>query len=101
MKLANKDSATAVIKDGWIVIGVPIKNLGAALEGAWASGHQDGRYRITDIDVFAKEVVHELNNEAEDGTTAIHMLFDKAMYEAIDQGSQGVEDHPDQEGDDK
>lgn len=93
----NTESAKAVVRDGFILIALPIANLGAALEGAWASGHQDGRYRVTDAEVFAKEVVHELNREQEDGTTPIHLLFDKCMYEAIDQGAEGVEEHPDQE----
>lgn len=95
--LTNKQSAEAVIKDGWILIGVPITNLGAALEGAWACGENTPRYRVTDADAFAKEVVSELNRESETGTTMIHQMFDKAMYEAIDQGGEGVEEHPDQE----
>lgn len=90
------EPATAVIEDDTIIIRLPIANLGAALEGAWASGHQTGRYKVTDAEAFAKEFVIELNREAEDGTTPIHGLFDKCMYEAIDQGAGGVEEHEDQ-----
>jgi hypothetical protein len=99
IKLANKESATAVIKDGWIVIGVPVANLSAALEGSWACGEFGVRYRVIDAKAFAKEVVSELNRESETGTTMIHKMFDSAMYEAIDQGGEGVEEHPNQEGD--
>jgi hypothetical protein len=100
IKFHKSESAKAVIRDGFILIALPVANLGSALEGAWASGHQDGRYRVTDAETFAKAVVHELNNEQEDGTTPIHELFDACMYEAIDQGAEGVEEHPDQEGED-
>lgn len=93
----NNDSARAIIEDGCIVIRLPLANISAALEGARASGHQDGRYIVTDAAVYAKEVVLELNKESEDGTTPIHLLFDKCMYEAIDQGAQGVEENPEQE----
>lgn len=42
--------------------------------------------------MFAKEVVRELNSEDEEGTTAIHKMFDAAFIEAIEQGAEGVEE---------
>lgn len=83
------EAATAVIENGEIIIRMPIANLDSALEGAWASGCQDGHYKVTDAAAFAKEVVYELNREDEIGTTPIHTLLDRAMYAAIDQGSEG------------
>ncbi len=47
--------------------------------------------KITDVAGFAKEVVCEMNREAEDGTTAVHLLLDSAMAAAIDNGSQWVD----------
>jgi hypothetical protein len=99
MAFDNDESAKAVIRDGVIYIGLPVANIGAALEGAWASGCRDHRFKITDPDAFAKELVRELNREDEIGTTLIHNMFDEAMYEAIDQGAPGVEEHENQDGD--
>lgn len=86
------------VKDD-IVIKLPIKNIGKALEAAWATGRQDGRYRITDEKAFAEDLVNALNDEEEDGTTRVDLLFDGALYAAIDNGADGIEEHPDQEGD--
>ena len=46
---------------------------------------------VTDLAEFARDVVRELNREAEDGTTPIHELLDRALAEAVDQGSLGCE----------
>jgi hypothetical protein len=92
----NRDSE-AYIKRGAIVIRLPVKNLPLAIEGMWAAGYSDVRYKITDTEAFAAEFVHALNREAEDGTTLIHKCFDAAALEAIDQGAEGVEEHEEQE----
>ena len=47
-------------------------------------------YQIEDK-VFIKDVVNELTNEAEDGTTLLHQTFDKAIENAIENGSEGIE----------
>lgn len=93
----NDDSARAIVEGSCVVIRVPIANIGAALEGAWASGCQDGRYRLTNPEVFADALVHELNKEDEIGTTAVHKMLDAGMYGAIDQGAEGVVEHENQE----
>lgn len=90
-------SAQAVIENGSIVIRVPIAALPQVIEGAWALGGIDTRMKITDADAFAKDLMHELNNEDEQGTTRIHKMFDRAMNEAIEQGAQGVEEHENQD----
>lgn len=81
--------AEAYIRDGAILICVPM----AALPDALEQNPRDDSYadcRVTDLGGFARDVVRELNREAEDGTTPIHLLFDAAMAEAIEQGSEHV-----------
>lgn len=87
----------AVIEDGCIVIRVPIQNLPAVVEGSWAAGGMDTRFKITDPEAFAKDLVTELNHENDIGTTRIHSMFDRAIEEAINQGAEGTEEHEEQE----
>ena len=47
-------------------------------------------FRIVDERAFAKDLAIALNEEEEDGQTAIHDLFDRAMERAIDDGARGV-----------
>jgi len=90
-------SAEAYISRGAVVIRLPIKHLDAVLDGAWAAGNYQPRYRLTDPSAFAEEFVRALNHEQEDGTTPVHVMLDKALYAAIEEGAEGVEEHPDQE----
>ena len=87
----------AVIKGGAIVIRIPIKNLPQVVEGAWALGALDTRWKITDAPAFAEALVDELNREDEEGTTMIHKMFDAAINEALEQGAEGIEEHKDQD----
>lgn len=87
----------AVIKDGYLVIRVALMALPQIVEGAWASGGMDTRYKVTDAQEFAKALVCELNEESENGTTRIHKMFDGAIEEAINQGALGIEEHETQE----
>lgn len=87
----------AVIENGEIVIRVSLKSLPMVIEGSWATGNLDVRYKITNVKKFAADLVCELNREEEDGTTPIHRMYDKAIAEAIDQGAFGIEEHEDQE----
>lgn len=92
-----KHSGQAVIEDGSIVIRVALSALPTVVEGSWASGALDTRWKLTNIEEFADDLVYELNNEAEDGTTRIHQLFDDAINEALEQGARGIEEHEDQD----
>jgi hypothetical protein len=84
-----------------IAIRVPVAVLPSALK---QNPRDDAYYdvKITDLPGFSVDVVRELNAEAEDGTTPIHELFDRAMAEAIDNGSLACE-YPEsaQQGGDK
>ena len=87
----------AIIEDGCIVIRVSLDSLPQVIEGAWACGKLNPRFKITNIEEFSKDLLQELNREEEDGTTRVHMLFDGAIDEAINQGAFGIEEHEDQE----
>lgn len=80
----------AHIADAEIVIRVGISALPTALE----ANPRDDTYskcKVTDLPAFAGEVVRKLNSESEDGTTAIHLMLDQAMADAIDDGCDGIE----------
>lgn len=93
----HRDAATAVIEAGAITIRVPLANLQAIMDGGFACAAYDRRYKVTDVEGFAKEVADELNKEDEEGTTPIHRLFDASINAALDSGAQHVEEHPEQE----
>lgn len=93
----DKPSAEAFVEDGAIVIRVPLNNLPQILDGGFMCNAYEKRYRVTDAQQLTEEVISELNREDEEGTTPIHRLFDKAISDAIDGGSLGVEEHEDQE----
>jgi hypothetical protein len=88
--MSNERWAEAYIEDGVIIIRVPVSVLPYALA---QNPRGDSCYNVTVNDAagFAADVVRELNAEAEDGTTAIHEMLDRAMACAIDNGSEHVE----------
>lgn len=92
-----ENSGRAIIEDGSIVIRIAIDALPMIVEGSWASGGMGTRYKVTDAAAFAADLVRELNDESEDGTTRIHRMFDKAIINAIEQGAEGIEEHEKQE----
>jgi hypothetical protein len=87
----------ATIEDGTIVIRVPIDALQHVVDGATALNGLDTRWLVTDPSAFAKEIVRSINDEDEQGTTRFHKMFDKAMAHAIEQGAEGVDEHPEQD----
>lgn len=95
-KFAN--GGQAVIERKSIVIRVPIPALPMIVEGAWATNNWDTRWKVTDPEAFAKEIVHTLNQEDERGTTAIHRMFDRAIVAAVEDGAEGIDEHEDQGG---
>lgn len=85
---SDLDAAKAVIEGGKIVIRLPVENLEAVVQ----SGPHADRIRVIDRQALAKGMCDALNDEAEDGTTAIHGLLDDAIEEAFEQGSEGLEE---------
>lgn len=80
----------AEIINGAIVIQVPIENLPSAVEGGCRLGVYVAPFRVDDAAEFASDVVAELNDEDEQGTTRIHKLFDRAFEAAVESGAFGV-----------
>jgi hypothetical protein len=95
--MAKTACAEARIVKGKIVIEVPVNFLPKVLEASWACRVLTTRYRVESAEQFAKELVNELNREREDGTTPIHMMFDRAIERAIEAGGFGLEEHPEQD----
>lgn len=87
----------AVIADGCIVISLPIKNLPMAVKLGSDIMAIDPPLRVTDAKALAKEMVSALNAEDEEGTTAIHRLFDQAVSDAAEQGAEGIEPAPEED----
>lgn len=73
------DLTSVGIEGDFIVIRVPIKTMCHAFENDPNNEQWDG------------EQHRELEREEEDGTTPVHLMMDKAMVEAVEQGSQWVE----------
>ncbi len=84
--------AEALIRGGLIEISVEIDALPQIVFGSCCSDGMDGLWKVTDPAVFAKEVCRALNDEREDGTTRVHMMFDAAFMHAIEQGAEGIEE---------
>lgn len=94
--MSNENGGQAIIEDGSIVIRVSLDALPMVLEGAWAMRKFDTRYKITDASEFAKELTRALNREDEQGTTAIHEMFDQAIIDCLENGAFGIDEHEDQ-----
>jgi hypothetical protein len=70
-----------------IRIGIPL--LAHALQGA---PNWDQSFLITDWESFTKDMIRELEDEEEDGTTPVHRMLDAAALGAIEGGSEHVEE---------
>lgn len=91
-RLREATGAKAVVRGGLIVISIEIDALPLIMSGSIAAGTiLRNPYLVTDPPTFAKEVCAVLNNESEDGTTRVHLMFDAAIEYAIEYGAEGVE----------
>ncbi len=89
-----KDSGRAVVEDGCIVIRVAIEALDTIIDGVVALYDEDGEplFKVTDCPKFAADLVRSLNEEDEQGTTRIHLMFDDAIEHAVEYGAEGIEE---------
>lgn len=87
-----KDQVLKVeIEKGLLTISIGIDTLCDALNYSLEE-YFDGEVRITDNNVFAKEVLNRFYIEEEDGSTMVHRLFEKAAYDAVEFGANGIEE---------
>lgn len=77
------------IKDGQLVISIGVNTLCYAVSVGRSYGM--GEISIIDSDVFAGELLQELNDESEDGSTAVHRMLDDVASQAIENGAEGAE----------
>jgi hypothetical protein len=94
--MANR-GGDAVIERGAIVIRFPLDALQSAMDGAWGMNVLNSRQKVVNEREYANELVRLLNREDEQGTTQVHKLMDWAFNESLEQGCEGIEDHPEQE----
>jgi hypothetical protein len=88
-------SAQAVIEGDAVVIRLPIANLPVAVSGAASLGTLDPPFKVTDASAFAKDLVRQLNDEDDEGTTMVHKMFDQAFNDAAEQGADGITEFDD------
>lgn len=87
------ESLEITIKGGRLVMSIGVDTLVNAYHGMFCPPYDESRdeVKITDVNVFAKEVLGALQAEEEDGSNPVHRLLDNAMIHAIEQGCDGVE----------
>jgi hypothetical protein len=75
-----------------IEIGIStLKHAAARHEEFWQPQTDKVALVVNNPDVFAKDVLSWLTEEAEDGSNPVSRLLDEAIKEAVNQGSEGVD----------
>lgn len=84
---------TVEIKNRAVVIRLPFKVIECAAKEAFDReyGHDRHTYEIVDAGLFAKDLLHELTREEENGDTVVCKMFDQAIVDATSNGAQGVD----------
>lgn len=96
--MAKDHPLTVEVKDDELQIRIGIDTLKFALECAPEyplcifdeDRDEYMTYKVEDINQFVEDIVTELDNEQEDGTTPVHLLLDQAMLKAVENGSLGI-----------
>lgn len=87
------EAAEAGIVDDAIVIKIPLKYLPGIVQYHPDSPPAgEGEFIVTDIKVFAQDLVNEINSEDETGGTLFTRMIDEAKSRAIENGAEGVEE---------
>lgn len=55
-----------------------------------AAKHDFAEVRITDLAVWRREFVAALRREKENGDTPVHLMLDRCLEYAVEQGAQGI-----------
>lgn len=83
------------IEDGKLVISIGIETLCFATENCerFYDPEKDRyAFKVTDAAKFASDVALSLQHEEEDGSTPVSRLLDAACEDAIEGGSEGIEE---------
>ena len=73
-----------------IVIRVPLDAIPVAAAVAWET-RSLREMKVTDIPVFAVELVRQLRREKENGETLVTDMLDAAVIRAVEDGAEGFE----------
>lgn len=76
-----------------IVIRLPIDAIPNAAGIAMWEGF-NCEYPVIDAKIFATELVRSLKKETEAGTTLVHLMLDKAVLVAVENGAEGISLNP-------
>lgn len=91
---AREQGLKVEIIDGRLNVSIGVDALMIAVKGGptWTDQEEEERgWKITSDDGFAADIAHELQDEEEDGTTLVHIMFDAAIERAIEQGSLNID----------
>ncbi len=81
---------TRIINDK-LVISIGLNSLKCSIESGRLDTSTHGEFILTDLDKFMKDFIGELRGEEEDGSTPLHLLFDKIALSTLEKGGRGCE----------
>jgi hypothetical protein len=86
------------VENDQLVIRIGINTLAIAAENCPEFYQENDPPYVTVSDPLelANDVVRELSREQEDGTTPVHLLLDRAILAAFENGSLGFDDESDE-----
>lgn len=97
MKTKKDAPLSCKVVGGKLVIEIGINTLAFSFENGEYNNPFDEKKNdyirqntVVDKVRFAEDVVNELKEESEDGTTPVHLLLDKAMENAVENGTEGI-----------
>lgn len=89
--MSGEKSLSITIEGGVLKIEIGIGALAfAANEGQYS--HEEKEWKVSNPDKFAEDVLIAMKNESETGHTMVTALIDKAIEEAIEQGSEWIDE---------
>lgn len=86
--------ATAADQGIDMAIAASVLRVAAEQHPDFWNGHSspdEPNIKITDLDVFTREVASAINEEAEDGSTLLTRMIDEAVRNAVESGCEGVD----------
>lgn len=88
MRRIGPKGLTVMVTKKEIVIRLPLNILQLIIDYG-GDDYPEG-LKVVNIGEFAKDIIHELTREEENGFTPVIRMLDAAILEALEQGSMGV-----------